>query len=204
MKVLRSKQGSDEWFAARRGIPTASEFSRIITPKTGKLSAGVDLYIAELIAQAAGFDDAWQGSYWADRGLMLEDEAIAWYEFEHEVSVDRIGMIIREDGAVAGSPDGLIDEDGGIEVKCPMAKNHILTMMAGDMPDKHKPQVHGLLYLSGRKWWDYLSYCPDFEPLLIRVEPDEYTVKVGEALEVFLLRFAQAKKLVYRPLGCAA
>ena len=88
MQVLDIEQGSPEWFEARKGLPTASCFSKIITPKTGKLSASVDAYIAELIAETKEDTTEQIRSYWMERGRLLEGEARAWYEFETDDDVE--------------------------------------------------------------------------------------------------------------------
>lgn len=187
MRFLDFEQGSDEWFTARRGIPTASEFSRIVTPKTGALSKSADAYIAELIAELVCFDDSAPFSnQWTERGQALEAEARNWYEFQHDISVQQVGLILRDDGMAAVSPDGLIGSHSGLEIKCPAPKTHVSWLMAGGLPDEHRPQVHANILLSEREQWEFLSYCPGFEPLVITVKRDDYTEKLSNALDTFI------------------
>ena len=197
MKILNCDQGTPEWFEARLGKATASNFSRIITAKTGKLSAQVDDYIAEMIAEESGdAPPAWGGNEHTERGHELEPVARHWYEFDHDVTVDQVGMIVDDSGVIAASPDGLIGDDGGLEIKCPMGKTHVKYLIRGELPDEYKAQVHGNLLVSGREWWDFLSYHPKYKPLLLRVYADDWTQKLAAALDEFRDRLAKAKEIV--------
>ena len=197
MIFLNVEQGTDEWHAARRGIPTASCAGKIITPKTGKLSATADKYIAELIAETIEPDDSFTGNEWTERGHLLEPEARAWYEFETGHTVTQTGIILRDDGTAGVSPDGIIGDDGLLEIKCPKPSTHVRWFLDGSLPDEHKPQCHAALHLAERQWLDFVSYCPGFDPMLIRVEPDEYTEKVAAALVAFTEKLDAAKARVF-------
>jgi hypothetical protein len=173
MKILDVEQGTMEWALARLGIPTASQFDRILTPKTRKASTSRDAYRAELLAEwLMGQPLDWGTSAWMERGTELEDEARRWYEMDRGVDVQTVGVVVRDDGLVGGSPDGLVGEDGGLEIKCPAAVQHVKYMLGVDEL-AHVGQVQGYLYLTGRKWWDVLSYNPDLPPVVKRVERDE-------------------------------
>ena len=197
MIYIDCKQGTDEWLEARRGIPTASEFSKIITPRTGKLSASTDKYIAELIAETVEPDHDFQGNYWTERGLALEPEARAWYEFQTDNTVNEVGMVLLDDRSAGVSPDGLINSDGMLEIKSPKPSTHVLWWLRGVLPDEHKPQCHAALQIAERQWLDFVSYCPRFRPLLVRITPDEYTVKVAAALAEFTERLDAAKSRIF-------
>ena len=85
-----------------------------------------------------------------------------------------MGLIYRDDSRMVGcSPDGLVGEDGLLELKCPMAPTHLLWLCRGVMPHVHRAQVQGQIWVSGRSWCDFMSYHPQLPPLLVRVEPDE-------------------------------
>ena len=197
MIFVDCEQGSDEWFEARIGIPTASGFSKIITPKTGKLSATSDAYIAELIAEMVEPDNSFQGNQWTERGNELEPEARAWYEFQSGQVVHQVGIILLDDRSAGVSPDGLIGEDGLLEIKCPKPSTHVNWLLSNVLPDVHKPQCHAALHLANRDWLDFVSYCPGFRTLLLRVTPDEYTEKVGDALVQFTERLNAAKASIF-------
>ena len=79
--------------------------------------------------------------------------------------------------------DGLVGDDGGIEIKCPLPHNHIAYLRAGDVPGKYIPQIQGCLWITGREWWDFMSYHPAMEDLIVRVYRDEaYIKKLADAV----------------------
>lgn len=187
------QQGSEEWHKAHLGIPTASQFSRIVTASTGKPSSSAGDYIAELIAERlTGCSDAMFGSDWMARGTALEARARSSYEFLSDSDVTVPGFCTNDAGTAGCSPDGLVGEDGGVEIKCPMPKHHIANILSGGVPAKYKPQIHGSLYLTGRDWWDFVSYCDGLPTHIHRVERDDYTDKVGAALDSFIQRLAES------------
>lgn len=193
------QQGSTEWMHARAGIPTASEFDSLISPKweirKGKTP---ETYLARKLAEfwlggpLMGFS-----SFATEAGQILEGEAIPWYEFEHNQTVQRVGLVTNANGTVACSPDGLIGEEGGIEIKCPDPHTHVKYLLEGTVPDDYLAQVHGSLYVTGRAWWRFLSYRRHFPPLLVQVNRDEEIIEqIDEAVTGFLLKFERCKKLL--------
>lgn len=193
MIILDCEQGSEEWLEARKGIPTASRFSEIITPKKGDLSSSADGYIAELIAEQLGEEPAFTGNQWTERGQVLEPEARNWYEFHYALPVEQVGLILRDDRLVAASPDGLIGDNCGIEIKCPAPKTHIKWLIAGGLPDDHKAQVHGNMLLSEKTQWIFVSYCPGLTPLVVDVRWDVFTDKLANSLDVFIDKLVECK-----------
>lgn len=191
MQILTIKQYEPEWWQARLGLPTVSEFSRFITPKRGDLSAQADGYIADLIVeQVEGLSEQVQ-SYWMERGITMEEQARAWYEFEYDCDVERVGLILNK--GAGWSPDGLVGPKGAVEIKCPKPSTHVKWLLTGGIPDEHKPQAHGALSIGERDWVDFVSYCPGYRKLVVRVTPDEYTEKVDAALKAFLEKYEAAK-----------
>lgn len=183
MITLNMKQGSEEWKDARLGVATASQFHRIVTPKTMKLSGQADGYAHELLAEEMlghALDDA--ESQFMVRGSDLEDGAISFYEFNRDLNTSSVGFLLREDGLVGCSPDRLVGDDGGLEIKCPKPKTHVAHMLGGGDAEHAKCQVQGALWLTGRAWWDWLSYNPEMQPVLIRFERDEQFIAVLEKL----------------------
>ena len=196
MQRLDIEQGSIEWIEARRGIPTASEFGRFVTPKRGDLSAQAEGYMADLIVETIDFDPEEQfRSYWMDRGLILEPEAADWYEFRYDTPLERLGLILNLGAGY--SPDRVVGPKGAVEIKCPAPKTHVKWLLDGGLPDEHKPQVHGGLLIGELDWIDFVSYCPKYKPLVIRVTPDEYTTKVEAALNSFLEKYEAAKQRIF-------
>ena len=121
MIVLEHDQGSVEWIQARLGIPTASEFHRIITP-TGKLSASRDGYMAELLAEWALGEPVTEfgGNDWTERGKALEPDARACYAFQADCEPQTVGFVLRNDDRMCGaSPDALVDETRAIRAEVP-------------------------------------------------------------------------------------
>ncbi len=195
MKLLQCPQRSEEWYRLRKGIPTASRFDSILTPAKGAPSSAQAKFIAELIAEAmlpAAPDGMLAGDYVSaemEDGIRLEAEARCAYDLEFAAGqeVQEVGFALSDCGRFGGSPDALVGEDGGVEIKCPALKTHIGWCMAGVLPDEHKCQVHGSLIVTGRKWWDFFSYSRYAPPLHIRVTPDDFT----EKLHAEILRFCE-------------
>ncbi len=189
MKIHNVEQGSGPWLALRLAIPTASEFDNLITPlwkvKTGE---GPKTYLYQKICEKfmGAFADG-GNSFAMQTGSILEHEALPWFEFTHETRVQRVGFCTTDDGRIGCSPDGLIGDEGGIEIKCPSPQTHLKYWVEGVVPKEHAAQVHGSMYVTGRKWWWFLSYSRQFPAFLIRVERDEkIQAAIGEALDSFL------------------
>lgn len=171
MIIHDCEQGSLEWLNLRLGIPTMSQADKLMTPKTRKPSGSQHKYRAELLAEwLLGQPLDAGSSQFMERGTDQEKDARKWYEFDREVKVKQVGFITTEDGLIGGSPDGLRDEDGVIEIKVLAAKNHVLHML-GDDPD-YIGQCQGLLWLTDRDWVDFISYNTDLPPVVHRVERD--------------------------------
>ncbi len=194
MKIVNCVQYSSDWWLARRGVPTASCFDKIIT-STGKLSTQAEGYIAELIADQVeltpNFLTEREGHTPAMRnGIALEPEARRWLAMELDKPVVEVGFITTDDGRFGCSPDALAGDDEIVELKCPMLKTHAAYVLKGVLPTDYKVQVHGQLWVCGqgenpRKRARFVSYAPGLQPLLLTVEPDDFTAKVGQALEDF-------------------
>lgn len=188
MIIDKSEQGTDEWFAARRGIPTASNFSKIITT-TGKASTSAGGYMNELLAEwlADKSFAAELNSEWVARGNELEAEARAFYELKSSADVEEVGLCYLNDQKLVGaSPDGLVGEDGLLEIKCPKHSTHVGYLLARKLPSSYIQQVQGQLWVTGRQWCDFVSYHPDFETMIIRIERDESFIT---ALSASIARF---------------
>lgn len=204
MKIIECEQGTIQWTLSRLGLPTCSQFDRLVTPRTRKPSGARPKYRAELLAEwllGQPLDDG--SSSFMERGTDMEDRARRWYELQYDVDVQQVGFILRDDGACGGSPDGLVGDDGGLEIKCPNAVNHVQYML-GDDPD-YIGQVQGSMYLTDRAWWDVLSYNPDLPPVVNRVERDEDYIKaLVPVLDEFIIALTRdklrlAKHKVLRP-----
>lgn len=188
-------QYSPEWWDVRRGVPTASNFGRIMTPATRKPSSQAAGYICQLIAEQADPHYADVDSYVSaamKNGTMMEPEARAFYTFERDADVTEVGFCLTDDGRFGASPDGLVGDDGTLELKSPMHKTHVEYLLAGVVPPAYLPQVHGQIIVTGRAWCDFMSYARGLPPLLIRVERDDYTADLEAALDVFWREYQTA------------
>lgn len=201
MKVLDIKQGTEEWLEARLGIPTSSNFDKILTPK--KLKAGkADSYIETLLAEWSIGEPLDGGeSIEMMRGTAGEESARSYYELRCDVDVQEVGFITTDDGAVGCSPDGLVGDEGGIEIKCPMAKGFAGYVLADDPSLAHRGQIQGAMWITGRPWWDLVVWHPYLPSIIHRCEPDPKWVDAFEpALAAFLERL-EAGKARLRALG---
>jgi len=212
MKTIQCEQGTPEWWLIKRGIPSASNFSRILTPKTMKLSASADDYACELIGDLSMLEPPEDVHPYLSRavanGVQLEPEARSFYELESGLTVAQVGFIVTDDGRFGCSPDGLVfppepnrDPEGeppvcGLELKCPTPKTQARYLLDRTLPDDYKAQVHGGMIVTGLQRWDFLSYCPGLDPFMITVRPDEYTEKLRAALESFWTRYQEIKAKV--------
>ena len=165
------EQKSDEWFEVRKGRMTASHAQAI-----GNCGKGLDSYIYELMGDFYSCADAERYSNeHMERGNELEEQARIMYEMGSHLKVYEVGFI--EVGLYSGcSPDGLVSEVGGIEIKCVSDTNHMKMISKGvkAIESKYLWQIQMCLLLSGREWWDYVSYNPNFKKSLVvhRILPD--------------------------------
>lgn len=195
-----SEQGSPEWLADRAGKVTASEMHTVMLPrergeyKSGprkgqpreQLKALAD-YAHQLAAERLTGKPRKQikapALAW---GTELEPVAIGAYQAQTGEIVTRCGFVTHPVHAFIGaSPDFLVNEDGGGEVKCPESSEvHLATLLTG-LPEEHIEQIQGGLWVTGRQWWDFISYHPDFPADLRlyvqRVERDEAFIAKLEA-----------------------
>lgn len=195
MKIIPCEQNSLEWLVARAGVPTASEWDALISP-TWEIRKGQmpTTYLAQKVAESwlqgplPGFM-----SLDMEYGKIREEEAIPRYEFDFSETVQRVGFVTTDDGRLGCSPDGLIADDGGIEIKCPEAKTHVGYLLNGEVPTQYLAQIHGSMMVTGRAWWKFFSYRRRFPTLVKLVERDDkIQAIIKEALEGFLVKFDKA------------
>jgi hypothetical protein len=180
MRIINCEQGSPEWLQARLGVPSASSYSKLITT-TGKASAQAEAYINQLVAERiTGEPSFFQVTDPMQRGMDLEPEARVRYEMETGNLVEQVGFLMHDTLEAGASPDGLVGEEGGLEIKCPMRSTHVEYLRNGRLPSKYIQQVQGCLWISGRDWWHFMSYHPKMTPLIIRVYRDEVFIKALE------------------------
>lgn len=181
-------QGSDEWHAIRRGMVTASTVGRLITRGTKTVASNDEsrgltaLLVSERITGHT--EDTFMSSDMF-RGVMDEPRARAVYT-EHYAPVTEAGFMVRDldHGQLGYSPDGLVGDDGLIEVKSRRPKKHLQTILANQVPAENLAQLQAGLLVSGRQWGDYISYCGGMPMWVKRIYPDPdwfdaITVAVG-------------------------
>ena len=189
MRIINCEQGSDKWLQARLGKATASEFSKVVTSK-GVLSKSIDVYSAKLAAEKiTGIQEDTYTSYDMQRGSDLEDDALAFYEQETLSKVDIVGFCDENDYGC--SPDGLVGEDGVVEVKCLNQVNHLEHLNSDKVGSKYFHQIQGNLMVTGRKWLDFILYNPDYPEnmrlKIFRFERDEaFISRLKEGIDLLI------------------
>jgi putative phage-type endonuclease len=174
-------QRSEEWFAARVGVLTASRVDDAVRRTKTGYTAKRDDYKAQLVAerltgisQSADLSKV-QAVQW---GVETESQACAAYEFFNDVEVEQVGIVMHPTIAMCGaSPDGFVGDGGIIEIKCPNTSTHISYLKAGVVPQKYINQMLWQLACTGRKWADFISFDPRLDQanqlLIVRFVPDE-------------------------------
>lgn len=197
MITLDCEQGSLEWFAARCGIPSASNFDKIIT-STGKPSTQKMKYMYQLAGESiTGIKtDSFQSEA-MKRGAEMEGEAIKLYEMLSGKTVKRVGLCYPDEQKMwAASPDGLFD-DIGLEIKCPLIHTHVEYLAKKEFPSEYYAQVQGGLLVTGLKGWVLMSYYPGLKPFICPVNRDEKFISLLRVeLELFCSQLVQLKKSI--------
>lgn len=173
MKIIDCEQCSPEWFKARAGIPTSSEFSSIITTR-GEQSKSRTKYMYRLAGERLGgiVEEGYQ-SYAMMRGKEKEGEAKSFYEFTRE-PIQSVGFCVSDCGRFGASTDGLIGEKGVFELKCPIMETQIEYLLGSkEIPTAYYQQTQGELFITGREWVEFFSYYPGLPPFIVREEPDQ-------------------------------
>jgi putative phage-type endonuclease len=190
------EQRSPEWYDHRRGILTASAVGDLITPSTRKLASNHHTRALTLTLAAeriTGWTEETGVSPDMWRGIEQEPFARAAYE-EHHAPATECGFIRRdEDGWSLGcSPDGLVGDDGLLEIKCPRPKAHLRTILDDAVPTEYVPQCQAALLVSGRAWVDFVSYVGGMPLFVKRVTPDpEWHATITAACQAFELDVRQ-------------
>ena len=185
------EQNTPEWDALRRGKFTASSFADLFMKETTK---GYQDAIYKVVYERLTNDTPeTYTNEWMQRGHELETEARAVYELETFNKVRNGGFFEFElSDWIGASPDGLIGEDGLIEIKCPKYNTMIGYLLDHETPiNQYRYQLQGQLYVTNRKWVDFVAYHPNLKPLVIRVERDEGIIYQIETKVVESIKKAQ-------------
>jgi hypothetical protein len=201
MQIIRNiDQGSEEWLQLKLGVASASNFDKIITT-TGKESESLKKYALQLATEL--MLETPEPSFKNDvmaRGNELEALARETYQEQTFNVVEQITMFKSDCGNFGYSPDGIVGDNGLVEIKCPLATTHFKYLLDNKMPSDYWQQVQGGLWVSQRKWIDFVSFNSYFKNkklFIVRVERDEeYIAKLAElANKVILLRDEYLNKL---------
>jgi hypothetical protein len=189
------QQRTLDWAKLHCGIPTASGFSNLLTPefkiRTGEMMKSyVYLKIAE----------KWRGepvldlsTFSIEQGEILETEAKPFFELETGRKIFEAGFIQSDDGLTGCSPDGLLEHDNGLELKCPSAPVHVKYLAEGILPKEYAVQVFGEMYVTGRPKWTFMSYRRNFPPFILEVQSDDRLMnQITMALRQFYALYDQA------------
>lgn len=186
MKIIDCEQGSPEWFSARAGIPTASEFHTVMAKgKGGGESLTRKTYLLKLAGEIITGEpmESFTNAH-MERGKAMEDEARDLYSFMTDSDPLRVGFVTN--GKAGASPDSLIGDRGGLEIKTKLPHLLIDLLLKGEMPPEHKAQVQGCMWIAEREWWDFAAYWPKL-PLFTKriVRDDTYIRTIADAVDQF-------------------
>lgn len=189
-------QGTQEWLDARLGKVTGSNLVNVMmTPD----KAGYRNYMAALICERlTGASEEFVKTKAMERGTELEPEARARYMIETGEIVQEVGLIDHPTISMFGiSPDGLVSQDGGLEIKCPNTATHLDTIESGKPKREYILQMQAAMACTGRKWWDFVSYdnrLPEhLSFFMVRIERDEAMITEIEMAVTAFLAVTEAK-----------
>lgn len=203
MQIINCEQGSEEWFRARAGMPTASEFSTVMASgRGGGDSKTRRTYMLKLAGEIlTGEPSESYTNAHMERGKVMEDEARRWYAFSRDVEPERVGFIVN--GPKGCSPDSLLGADGMVEIKTALPHILIEKLLKGEFSPEHKAQCQGALWVAEREWIDLVTYWPRLPPLVVRAQRDEvYIAGLSRAVDQFNEELAEMVEQVRR-IGAA-
>jgi hypothetical protein len=186
MQIVECDQGTTEWFRARAGIPTASEFATILAKgRGGGESKTRRTYLLKLAGERITGEpmESYSNGH-MERGKVMEDEARRFYSFLTDHELNQIGFIIN--GNKGCSPDSLIDGAGMLEVKTALPHLLIDMLLRDEFPPEHRAQTQGQLWVAEREWVDLIVFWPGLPPLIKRAHRDEaYIAELAVAVDQF-------------------
>lgn len=186
MKIIECVQGEPLWLATRCGVATASRFGAIIaTIKTGEAAERrnyrTDLVVERLTGRPL---DAFQTAAMR-QGIEREPMARQAYESLTGNLVEQVGFCRHDELDAGSSPDGLIDNLGGLEIKCPERTAHLRYLQQDGEPAEYTWQIQGGMWITEREWWDFVSFNPDFpenlQLIVRRIRRNDDAIKKLEA-----------------------
>lgn len=185
--IINCEQRSDEWFSLICGNVGASSIDKIITTK-GEPSKQREDYMMTLAAERiCGRAEVGYPTQAMLNGIEREAEARTLFEMSHGVEVQQVGCIFKDDKRLCHcSPDGLIGDNSGFEVKNPLSKTHVKYLLSDKLPTEYFCQIQFSLYVTERKSWFFMSHYPGLKPFVIECHRDEKWIdKCHRELEQF-------------------
>lgn len=192
--LIECDQGSPEWFAARAGVITASKFAdavgRLKNGSPSQASKDYAYKVAVEIIFGETTEDTYQ-TFEMRRGTELEPMARMAYERATGRLAEESGLVLTEDRRFGYSTDGFVDADGMIEIKCPNSARKIVEIWEGSDLSEYMHQIQGGMWITGRKWCDFIMYAPQLAPVgkqlyVDRIERDDDFI---EQMEIELMQF---------------
>ena len=162
------EQGTEAWMNLRAGIPTASQFSNIITAKTAQLSKSSDKYLAWLAAErilGRPLDQPYTMPM--QHGKDFEAKAVAAYDFSVGIASTPCGFVTNDACTIGASPDRFVGEEGLLEIKCPQEVTYMTYLLGFASPtdDDYRAQIQGQLWVCERQWVDFMPFHPELPPM---------------------------------------
>jgi len=192
MYFIECEQYSKQWWQEKLGKPSASHFKEIL-PQSGKVSKSREGYLYTLTAERISGQqaDSYSNSI-IDEGMKREAESRQLYEMINSVEVRQVGMIYPDpQKRYLCSPDGIVDDEYGLELKNVLPKTQVKYLLSGKLPSEYYSQVQGSLLVSGFERWDFFTYSPGLPPFQLTVHRDEAYLKILEdELEKFVVELA--------------
>jgi hypothetical protein len=186
MEVLTCEQGSEDWFKARMGIPTASEFHTVLaTGRGGGESKTRRTYLLKLAGEILTGEpmDSFSNGH-TDRGKEMEPDARNLYAFMRDAEPQLVGFI--RNGQKGCSPDSLVGNDGMVDIKTKLPHLQVDCLLNDRVPPEHRAQCQGALWVAEREWIDFVSYWPGLPLFVTREHRDEeYIAKLATAVDEF-------------------
>lgn len=197
-KQIKAEQRTPEWYEARLGKATASRFGDIVAKTRSGYSASRNNYAAELVVQRLtneipeGFTSS--AMQW---GIDNEPVALLNYALQTGNEVEETSLWLHDSLDAGASPDGLVGADGLVEIKCPNSATHLETLISKKVPRQYEAQIQGQLWITGRKWCDFVSFDPrlpeNAQMFVARVNRDELFIKELQTEIIDFLEEVQEK-----------